>query len=236
VRDILPDDVVDAIAKQYRNATREAVHDFDGQQGDEDSLTGALGSVLRQHTHGGLFVGDIEYRWKTTSRKLRGRGKGAPENRTSMDAIVELEVWLNGEIKGRKSLPVQSKKLWHGTDRLLGEQAGKIAALPGGGIIIDYEPDIYSAVDARTAAKAGGNRAKVPPDAIRELGDVLAEEFLECTVGSRNVYFDAERELLVQMEAGGVRATPIGVDRRVLTRVTIRPPWWSAADEPPDEP
>ncbi len=222
MRDILPDDVVDAIAKQYRDATREAVKDFDGQHGDEDSLTGALGSVLRQHTHGTLRVGDIEYRWRTTSVKLRGRGKGAPEKRTGMDAIVELEVWSNGEVKGRKSLPVQSKKQWHGTDRLLGNQAGKIAALPGGGIIIDYEPDNYSAVNARTAAQAGGNRANVPDDAIRELGDVLAEEFLECKVGSRNVYFDAVRGLLVQLEAGGVRAIPIGVDRRVVTRVTTR--------------
>ncbi len=75
----------------------------------------------------------------------------------------------------------------------------------------------------------------MPPQAVRELGDVLAGEFLECTVGSRNVYFDAERELLVQMEAGVLHATPIGVDHRVLTKVTMRPGWTGGDEEPPDE-
>lgn len=220
MRDILPDKVVEAIAKQYRNATREAVQDFDGQRGDEDSLTGALGSVLRRTTQGVMTVGGIRYNWRTTSRKLRGRGRGAPENRTGMDAIVELEVWADGEFKGRKSLPVQSKKQWQGRDRLLEGQARKLAEIPGGGIVVDYEADAYSAVDARVAADAGGNRANVPPDSFRELGDVLAGGFLECTIGSRDLYFDAERELLIHVEGGVLRATAIGAEYRVLTRVT----------------
>src|SRR6267142_683462 len=147
LRDVLPDEIVSEIARQYRRAAAEAVADFEGQRGDEDALTGALGSVLRSHANGSLTVNGKNYMWRTTSRKLRGRGRGAPERRTGMDAMIELEVWDGDELKARKSLPLQSKKTWRGTDPLLRDQAQKIADLAAGGIVIDFEPDKYWAVD-----------------------------------------------------------------------------------------
>lgn len=222
LRDVLPAEILAEIARQYREAAADAVADFDGQYGDEDALTGALGSVLRDRTNGILTVKGTTYTWRTTSRKLRGRGRGAPERRTGMDAIIELEVWDGDELKARKSLPVQSKKRWRATDPLLRDQAQKIADLPGGGIVVDFEPQTYWAVDARAAAAAHGNRAAVPHDKVKELGEVLSTDFLECTVGSRDVYFDAERELLITIAHGGIQAQPVGVDHRVLTKVTSR--------------
>ncbi len=90
MRDVLPDEVVDAIAEQYRAAARDAVEDYEHQRGDEDSLTGAFGTVLRRETHGSIVVGTRRYTWRTTSRKLRGRGPNSPEHQTGMDALIEL--------------------------------------------------------------------------------------------------------------------------------------------------
>lgn len=220
----LPDNVFRKIGKQLRDGVRSAVATYEDQRGDEDAVTGGLIQAIRSAVRGDattFTTGSVS--WRTRMWKLRGRGKGAPERTIGADAIFEIEV-IDGDgvVTSRKSLPIQAKKEWDGSDRLLATQAPKLAALPGGGIVIDYRGQGYDAIDARTAADAKGNRRNVDPRAVRPLGDVLAGDFLECKVGSSDIYFDARKEvLLISSDGRGLKLVPFTAGYRVRTDVFI---------------
>lgn len=93
--------------------------------------------------------------------------------------------------------------------------------IPGGGIVIDYTQRGYFAAEAQVAARAEGDRRLMPPDAVRPLGDVLADRFLPCHIGSTNIYFDATNEMLLIVEAGMLRGVPFSAQHRI--RVDIKP-------------
>ena len=220
MNDLLPDVVIRALGEQYKRAVGDAVDSYPEQRGDEDSVTGALGLSMKQTVTGKVVVGGTTWQWRTTSRKLRGRGKNAPEKRLGADAALELEVWDGAGVRGRKSLLIQSKNDWTSRDPKLWGQASKLAALPGSGLVVDYKETGFTAVDARIAADAGGSRKRIDPERFRDLGSYLADEFLGCRVGSRSTYYDAERELLIVLDSTGKAVGEIvSLDHRVLTQV-----------------
>lgn len=220
MKDLLPQAVLDEIGRQYRSAVEMASHDFEDFAADEDSVTGALGQTMKNVVKGTITIGGREFGWSTTARKLRGRGANAPEKKIGADALVELEVWdTDGTMAGQKLVAIQTKTEWTGKDRLLPGQAKKLSKLSGGGIVVDFREGDYRAVEANVVARAKGDRRNVPDEKVRPFGDVLAGDFLECLVGSRDTYFDAEREILVEP---GLRARPFTAKRRVLTKVSRR--------------
>lgn len=220
MRDLLPNAVFDEIADQFRSATVDAVEDFEDNKADEDSLTGALASTLRRGVRGRARVGRAGYTWKTSLRKLRGRGRGAAEKIYGADAVLEIEVvdWA-GEVVGRKLVPLQAKKNWRGTDRTLAKQCQRMDELPGNSLAVDYRGEGYTAVRSEAVVAAGGSRRAVPDHEVRSLGDALAGEFLECRVGSRDLYYDPDREVMVFQGPTGVRVVPFGSSYRVKTTV-----------------
>ena len=223
MRDLLPDAVFDGIAKQFRSATADAVEDFEDNKADEDSLTGALASTLKRGVRGKAAVGRSSYTWRTSLRKLRGRGWGAPENTYGADAVLEIEVVDDlGVVLGRKLVPLQAKKNWKGTDRHLVEQCHRMDELPGNSLAVDYSASGYTAVRSEAVVSAGGNRRAIPRGEIRSLGDALAGEFLECRVGSRDLYYDPDREVMVFQGVAGQRVVPFGASYRVKTTVKKR--------------
>lgn len=220
MQDVLPAEVFSAIHDQYARAVQEAVDGYGDLQGDEDSLTGGLGQALRQvagelRTDGRTFV------WRTTVKKLRGRGPNAPESVIGADAFIEIEVLgPQGEVIRRKSVAIQAKKGWRGQNRELAKQARRLGQISGGGLVVDYSPDGYVAVDATTVASAEGNRAQIPAGSIRPLEETLAGDFLVCRIGTTEVYFDAHRQVLVRADpATGMQLFRFAPDLRIRTTI-----------------
>lgn len=225
MRDLLPQQVLDAIGHQYRKAVQAGVEDYLSQQADEDAVTGSFGGAVRALVHGTVLTANGTFKWRSSSKKLRGRGPHAPEKRIGIDAIIELEIWDDSEeLIGVKVLPFQGKNEWSGKDKLLPSQADLMSKIPGGGLVVDYRATSFEAVTAEAAAKAHGDRNRVTAASFRDFGAMLAEDFLECRVGTRNAYYDATREIMIFSDLAGVlTAHRMSAARRILTRVDVGP-------------
>ncbi|HTR56144.1 MAG TPA: DEAD/DEAH box helicase [Kofleriaceae bacterium] len=221
MKDLLPEIVLTKIADQYRRAAIDAVEDYAAQHADEDGLTGALGSVLRRDVRGTEVHEGVRYTWHTQLVRVRGRGPGAPEKVLGADAILQIEVKnAAGELVRVKTLPVQAKHGWDGADSRLAGQTETMLAGCGSGIVVDYSPGAYMAADGRDVLVAGGNRNNLRPGQERPLGDLLADEFVTCRLGTIGARYDQEREQIVrtdgtlaQFRVNDVITTSIEIDQ-----------------------
>jgi hypothetical protein len=222
MRDVLPPEVIELIGSQYFNSIREAEPGFRNYQADEDAITGALGSSMDRMVKGSYGAGGSLYTWKTRTVKLRGRGPGAPEKEYGADAILELEVCDGiGNTIGRKVLPFQAKKAGRINSQSLYDQSRRLNSLPGGGLVVVFGPEGYECTSAKEVLVVDGSWGQVQPGQRQGFAKVVQTRFLECTVGSRSLYFDAERERMVMLEEDGTsRDIRFTVRRR--TRTTIR--------------
>lgn len=175
----------DALKRQYRDGISAAVQGYADSAADEDSVTGALGQALRGGGVVDIGAGKC-VKWITRYRKLRGRGKNAPEKEWGADGLFEVETIDDSGILSRKTLPFQAKNNSpkYGNSDLI-KQAKKIAAFPGGGIVVNYKPNGYVAVDARFVANRDDAGNHESP-----LADKLSEEFLLCKIGSPSYIFE----------------------------------------------
>lgn len=218
--DVLPPSLLQELANQFRQGISKAVVRYPELRGDEDSVTGGLIQAIGDIAKGTDQV--TGFSWSTSTWKLRGRGQGAPEKEIGADAILEIQVKDQaGNLVTRKSLPIQCKKEWVERDRLLLSQASQLCSIPGGGIVVDYTQTGYFATSAQATVAAEGDRRRVPPAAVNSLGDVLADQFLPCKIGSTNIYFDAINETLLIIGDGGLSALPFSARNRI--RVDIKP-------------
>lgn len=218
--DVVPPAVLAQLGSQMREGINEAVVHYPELGGDEDAVTGGLLTEISRVSKGSDAQSGLS--WRAYAWKVPGRGRGAAEKHTGADAIVEIEFCDDaGALRVRKSLPVQGKKEWKGRDKLLQDQAQKLASLPGGGIVVDFRASGYSAVGAQTAADAGADRRRVHKDAIHPLGDVLVDAFLGCDIGSADIFYDDAEKLLWVYENGFVRRIPFRARRRL--RVQLAP-------------
>lgn len=202
MRDILPPSLVDLLRDRYLAGVADAEAAFDQHRGDEDSLTGALGQALAMREPI-VFTGpDGAYSVRVSYRKLRGRGPGAPEKRLGADGIFQIEVANgNGDVVRSKGLPFQAKTNWRGKDSALLGQADIMEQVSPGGLVIDYSPAGYKACPAKAVVAAGGRRSNVDRYGVmRSLGQVLSRDFLECTIGTKGLYFDPAKELYGQIQ------------------------------------
>jgi type I restriction enzyme R subunit len=239
VQDLLSNNVVAAIADQYRRAAQDAAHDFADQRADEDSLTGALGAALRRFVEGqAIDERGIALAWKTHLVKVRGRGRGAGEKTLGADAFLEFIVLgADQQPLRRKLLAVQAKKQWSKTDRRLASQVEAMQRIGQACLVVDYTPDGYFAIEGDAVLRAGGSARKLQARERINLGDVLAERFLRCKIGTVGATYDVERQRLLGTvpDVGGLPAWaplvvstivgPAMVKRSISTRaVRDRPP------------
>jgi hypothetical protein len=197
LRDFVPPGVIEVIRDRLIVGVADAEAHYEYNEADEDALTGALGQSISRNGSVAIHVGSETYTVRTYYRKIRGRGPGAPEHTTGADGIFQIEVFnAAGSSQWTKGLPFQSKKEWHGTDHRVAEQADDMITAAGQGLVIDYSPNGYKACPAAAAVENGG-RASAVSEArqFRPLGQMLGNDFLECTIGVEGLSFDPEAEL-----------------------------------------
>jgi hypothetical protein len=191
----LPDIVRDFIRDRYLAGVADAEAQYANAVGDEDSLTGALGALISTSIPREFRVGPVQIVVQIDYRKLRGRGNDAPEKLLGPDGIFQIQVSANGKPSFRKGLPFQAKKNWKGKNKDLVKQAEEMRRSVGGGIVIDYTPNGYSACEIEHVIESRGNRKAVAQGGhMHPLGQILANEFLECSVGIQGLYYDQENE------------------------------------------
>jgi hypothetical protein len=200
MRDLLPDFVRETIRDRYITGVADAEAGFDHGSAEEDSLTGALGHAISTRHPISQAVGDETFVWEIYYRKLRGRGPGAPEKKYGADGVFQIEVSDgDGRLLRRKGLPFQAKKGWSAADRDLVSQTRAMVDTTGDGIVIDYTRHGYTSCPASAVIEAGGRKsAASKAGAISPLGQVLGNEFLDCTVGKEGLFFDPEDETFKQ--------------------------------------
>lgn len=196
MRDILSPRIFGALHDRYTAGVADAEAAFDQHRADEDSLTGALGQSLAT-TRPLVFRGPLGViAVDITYRKLRGRGRNAPEKIFGADGIFQLEVrGHDGNMIRRKGLPFQAKTGWKGKDKKLLAQAQNMERHTPGSIVVDYSRSGYSACTAQAAIAANGSRAQVDRfGSMKKLGQVLGNDFLECKIGKVGLFYDADIE------------------------------------------
>lgn len=188
----LPEIVRNFIRDRYLAGVADAEAQYENAVGDEDTLTGALGALISTSTPMFFQIGpDLQIEVQIDYRKLRGRGKNAPESRLGADGVFQIQISKSGCSPFRKGLPFQAKKNWKGRDRNLLNQARDMERRLRGGIAIDYTPRGFTACDIADVIATRGSR-KEASDAgfVHPLGQILAHEFLACRVGIEGLYYD----------------------------------------------
>lgn len=194
---LLPPIVVDYLHDRYVAAVADAVAEFSSHKADEDAVTGGLGQEIRRRgAH--IFFDDTDKVWivHISYEKIRGRGPNAPEKKYGSDGLFQIEVVdaVSGEYF-QKGLPFQSKMNWKGSNKKLYEQAVLMQNQVGSGIVIDFSATNYMACPASDVVATLGNRKAVNQlGAVKPLGQMLGNDFIECRVGTTGFFFDAEKE------------------------------------------
>lgn len=195
--DLVPRAVIESIRDRLIVGVADAEAGFEYSKADEDTLTGALGQSILRNGSVVIRINGEEYAVRTYYRKVRGRGSGAPEKPTGADGIFQIEVLnADGTPVWTKGLPFQSKKEWRGTNSRLASQAGDMIAMAGQGLIIDYSSVGYRACSASAVLEHSGRATAVSKArGLRPLGQILGNDFLDCTVGVEGLTYDPELEL-----------------------------------------
>lgn len=180
----MPSRVREEISSQIKEATRRASANFDVNAAIEEGLTGALVDRLAETVQGTLG----EWSWRVRPIHVSPYMAEGGEPELGADFVIQVDIYEGGRNKAHKLVPIQAKKQWKGRDPRLHEQARELCGFPGGGIVADYRPGAYLAVRAEDAMRAQGDRRRVRESSIRGLGNMLGDEFLGCTVGTREGY------------------------------------------------
>lgn len=222
----LPPKVYEAVAHHLRNVGQRAHRKWEVNQANEDSLTGAAFAELQTYRTRRVNIDGREWRWRVRAYKFGSGGKNSQEKRMGADGIIEIEVvhHATGDID-RKSLLVQAKKEWSGTDSRLLKQVNKMEALAGGSsAAIDYSPRGYSGVNGHDVLVAEGNRNRLADDALTPLGNFLADRFLACQIGVKGLYYDSRRKQLhLPPQPSGPEAIKFIVPERLRVEIEELP-------------
>jgi len=214
MRDLLPPFVLSQIRDRYLAGVADAEAKYDMSRGDEDALTGALGQAISTPGAITTVVNGVVFRWSVSYRKVRGRGRGAPEKKFGTDGIFEIDIRdEHGQVLRRKGLPFQSKKGRAKGQKVVGQARDMIRAC-GNGLVVEYTPSGYSGLPAAAVADSTGKRAELAHHE-KALGQWLANDFLDCSIGQEGLYFDPDQEQFV----GVAPAQPMSPGHIVSTEV-----------------
>jgi hypothetical protein len=218
--DVIPALIFDAIQKHLRSVGDNAQSAWASANSEEDTLTGDFCGRLRTEPQR-IRVNKVErWEWMIRYKKFRGRAKGAFENRSGADGIIQIEVTTDRQ-KFYKGLLFQAKK---GSLRVDAEVTGQVRKMeelaPGGSAVFEYRKDGYRAIPGDIFLENTPDRRISIQRNEHPLGSFLGDEFLPCTEGLRGMYFDAVRELLlVPTGENDVRAIPVELRHRLRIEV-----------------
>jgi hypothetical protein len=228
------DSVTGALGERLMDEGNVAISGYsaspDSDEPDTDSLLNPFRNNPQIKTIGGGSLTSSEsgtiVTWKSRYQKLRGRGRGAPEKKLGVDGLLEIAVDGPGPDieKWSKALVFQAKNLGlrgagHHKSREILRQSEKILRLPVDGIFVVYAPTGYTALSADAVAKSQGAVNGGCP-----LEDMLANQFLACSIGTTGFIYDAKRQEFTQRRARGEISSPViaSVQARFTTEVNIR--------------
>lgn len=196
MKDIIPISVLDILRGHYALGIANAEAFYDQHADDEDSITGALGQALARAEPIRYQQGFDEFLINVSYRKIRGRGRGAPERIYGADGIFQLSVSnKDGKEVAVKGVPFQSKKNWKGKNGDLLDQAIKMETKVPGGIVIDFGPNGYKACTAKDVVASQGNRNTANRhSSVRSLEQFLSHDFLDCHIGRRGLSYNPQSE------------------------------------------
>jgi hypothetical protein len=219
IEDLLREPTIQAaLGEHYRAGVRAAVETYPQHAADEDSVTGALGQALAGRGLVELPTGE-EVFWVTSYTRFRSGGPNSAERRLGGDGVFEIQLSDPDGVPSRKSLVFQAKNRASGFgDARLRRQARQIAALPGGGIVINYDEHAFTVLDAREVSARAGARLR---DGM-SLESALADEFVPCKRGSTAYYYDPLREAVFIAGPGGhVQARALPLSHRLRTTLAF---------------
>ncbi len=135
------------------------------------------------------------WHWRVTTRKFRGKGELATESLIGADGIVQIEIIVPNGRMVRKGILFQAKKGWIHHDNVLIKQIRMMEeAAPGGSVVFDYGPEAYRAAPGTSILESDGRPTH---DRLRRLGEFLSDDFLECTVGRYDTFYDWNAKSLI---------------------------------------
>ena len=206
MKNILPAEVFQNIQDRFKAGISDAEEWFDNSEQDEDSLTGALGqSISSKNNNFHYENNEKKYEWKTYYKKIRGRGKNAPEKKLGADGIFQIEIKENNKVIFTKGLPFQSKKNWNFKDKKLVEQLENVLEHTETGIVVDYQKSGYTACDAKYAVKYEGRKKElINRNHIYSLAHVIGSLFLTCKIGKKGLFYNDNEEFITDSHLIGV--------------------------------
>lgn len=202
MRDILPAHVMSVLHDRFVAGVADAEARYGLHAADEDSVSGALGQSIAMQYPVQYSGPEGTYQVKITYKKIRGRGPGAPERRYGADGLFQIVVTDSlGTTVRQKALPYQAKMNWKGRNKGLFEQAVQMQSRFDGGIVVNFTPDGYKVASAHAVVAGNGSLTQVERlGAIHSLGQVLGQDFLECTIGTIGLFFDPQQEIFLNRD------------------------------------
>jgi len=178
---------------------------------EEDSITGAFLSK---------FETDVQYKkidnqlwtWNVDYLKFRGRGPGAFENIHGSDGIFQIEVKNEfDKIIFSKGLLFQAKKV-NGSLTDLKPQVQQMEKLvPNSSVAFIYGPEGFKATLGRDIVSQVTKKNSFMFE--KDIANVLANDFLDCSVGKVGLIFDYGQGKLFVIDEFGLSKRMIGLQR-----------------------
>jgi hypothetical protein len=209
ISELIPPDVLRALRDRIKGGIADAEAKFHLNDADEDAVTGALGQAISTAEPILFSSTDGDYALSIVSRKIRGRGLGAPEKHLGADGIFQIRVDIAGKTLFTKGLPFQCKMRGGFSNQSVRKQATDLFRTAKTGVIIRYSEKGYSGVDVRDMPKPSmpGLREIQPP--VSSLASIFGEHFLNCEIGLRGLTFDREKDFAVGRKGAWVIDTLI---------------------------
>ncbi|MBR9802586.1 hypothetical protein GYB59_13285 [bacterium] len=219
MQDVIPNQIIAQIQRHLRSRCRIAQQGFSQMEMDEDSVTGALGERLRTTRSQGrtAIVDGATWRWKITSQKLRGRGPKAAETTVGADGLFQIEVEdVDGGQVWRKGMLFQAKMEKNSDKQLLVQEMKNMEEItPNESLVVEYGENGYRAVRSSELLRSDKSLRTVDEDSIHNLGDMLADQFVVCTLGVRGMYYDSQRQIILVPSPEDMLARRFAVDHRI---------------------
>jgi hypothetical protein len=204
VQDVIPERVFRAIQKHLRERTALAERGWPAGEDDEDTLTGDFGGALRTGGWKQVQQNRVRWEWRVNYKKIGSKA----EKRIGADGIFQIEVQPSdgSSLVFYKSILFQAKK-YEGSSRgsLIDQVELMEEIAPGGSAVFEFGPEGYRGAVGRVILEERERNQRRIPHPDESLGSFLADRFLPCGAGLRNMYYDFKRKVIfVPSLEGGV--------------------------------
>lgn len=178
---------------------------------EEDAITGGFLANFSTEPHI-QQVGKQVWAWEVDYFKFRGRGKGAFESVHGSDGIFQIIVKdQQGHIDFRKGLLFQAKKV-NGSFSDLVPQVQKMEKVArNSSVAFIYGPNGFKAT---LGSDIIANVTKKNSFLFEhDIAKIIADDFINCTVGKVDLFFDREQEALLLVDPYGLTQRSINLKK-----------------------